>query len=60
MDNRFYLQGGEDEMEFLPIIPLNEDDDGSADEQPIPDEIPIGFENGVLFQVLYFYYRRPG
>jgi len=50
MDNKFYLQGPEDEMEFMPIIPLNEDDDGSADGQVIPDEIPIlALRNTVLF-----------
>ena len=50
MDNRFYLQGPEDEMEFMPIIPLNEDDDGNADEQVIPEEIPIlALRNTVLF-----------
>ena len=50
MDNKFYLQGPEDEMEFMPIIPLNEEDDGSADDQPIPDEIPIlALRNTVLF-----------
>ena len=50
MDNQFYLQGPEDEMEFMPIIPLNEDDDGSADGQVIPDEIPIlALRNTVLF-----------
>jgi ATP-dependent Lon protease len=50
MDNKFYLQGPEDEMEFMPIIPLNEEDDGSADDQPIPEEIPIlALRNTVLF-----------
>ncbi|HMU10924.1 MAG TPA: endopeptidase La [Ferruginibacter sp.] len=50
MDNQFYLQGPEDEMEFMPIIPLNEDDDGSTDGQVIPDEIPIlALRNTVLF-----------
>jgi ATP-dependent Lon protease len=50
MDNRFYLQGNEDEMEFMPIIPLNEDDDGNTDDQPIPEEIPIlALRNTVLF-----------
>jgi ATP-dependent Lon protease len=50
MDNNFYLQGPEDEMEFMPIIPLNEDDDGSADDQPIPENIPIlALRNTVLF-----------
>ncbi len=50
MDKKFYVQGPEDEMEFMPIIPLNEDDDGSADDQPIPAEIPIlALRNTVLF-----------
>ena len=50
MDKKFYLQGGEDEMEFMPIIPLNEDDDGNADEQVIPAELPIlALRNTVLF-----------
>ncbi|MBX2935154.1 MAG: endopeptidase La [Ferruginibacter sp.] len=50
MDKKFYLQGGEDEMEFMPIIPLNEDEDGSADEQAIPAEIPLlALRNTVLF-----------
>jgi len=26
MNNTFYFQGPEEEMEFMPIIPLNEDD----------------------------------
>ena len=44
------MQGQEDEMEFMPIIPLNEDDDGSADDQPIPDVIPLlALRNTVLF-----------
>ena len=50
MDKKFYLQGPEDEMEFMPIIPLNEDDDGNADEQVIPDVLPIlALRNTVLF-----------
>ncbi|MEO7307420.1 MAG: endopeptidase La [Ferruginibacter sp.] len=50
MDKKFYLQGQEDEMEFMPIIPLNEDDDGSADDQPIPENIPLlALRNTVLF-----------
>lgn len=50
MDNTFYLQNHEDEMEFMPIIPLNEEDDGSADGQVIPEEIPIlALRNTVLF-----------
>ncbi|MBK8496064.1 MAG: LON peptidase substrate-binding domain-containing protein [Chitinophagaceae bacterium] len=50
MNDKFYLQGHEDEMEFMPIIPLNEEDDGSADDQVIPDNIPIlALRNTVLF-----------
>lgn len=50
MDNKFYVQGPEDEMEFMPIIPLNEDDDGSTDDQPIPENIPLlALRNTVLF-----------
>lgn len=50
MDNKFYLQGPEDEMEFMPIIPLNEDDNGNADDQEIPEELPIlPLRNTVLF-----------
>ena len=50
MDKKFYLQGPEDEMEFMPIIPLNEDDDGNTDDQLIPTELPIlALRNTVLF-----------
>jgi ATP-dependent Lon protease len=50
MNNKFYMQGNEDEMEFMPIIPLNEDDDGSNDNQPIPEIIPLlALRNTVLF-----------
>ncbi|MCX6314323.1 MAG: endopeptidase La [Sphingobacteriales bacterium] len=50
MDTKFFLQGHEDEMEFMPIIPLNEDDAGNADEQDFPAELPIlPLRNTVLF-----------
>lgn len=50
MDKQFYLQGPEDEMEFMPIIPLNESDDDNADLQAIPAELPIlPLRNTVLF-----------
>lgn len=50
MNQKILLQGTEDEMEFMPIIPLNEEDDGSADDQPIPENIPIlALRNTVLF-----------
>ena len=50
MNTKFYLQGTEEEMEFMPIIPLNEEEDANADQQPIPDELPIlPLRNTVLF-----------
>ncbi len=50
MNNNFYFQGPEDEMEFMPIIPLNEDDSEESDAQPIPNELPIlPLRNTVLF-----------
>ncbi len=40
----------EDEMEFMPIIPLNEDDMESKEEITIPDELPLlPLRNTVLF-----------
>ena len=50
MDKKFYMQGPEDEMEFMPIIPLNEEEDANADEQAIPADLPIlPLRNTVLF-----------
>ena len=50
MNNKFFLQGQEEEMEFMPIIPLSEDEDGNADSDPIADELPIlPLRNTVLF-----------
>ncbi|UEG48705.1 endopeptidase La [Ferruginibacter lapsinanis] len=50
MNDKFFLQGPEDEMEFMPIIPLNEDDSGDADAQAIPEELAIlPLRNTVLF-----------
>jgi len=50
MSNQFFIQGSEDEMEFMPIIPLNEDDIEDNDTQVIPDEIPLlPLRNTVLF-----------
>ncbi len=50
MKNKIFLQGSEDEMEFMPIIPLNENGDEDADKQPIPGELPIlPLRNTVLF-----------
>src|SRR5215213_2950636 len=50
MNISYYLDRPEDEMEFMPIIPLNEDDDGKDDGKGIPDELPIlPLRNTVLF-----------
>ena len=50
MNNQFFIPGPEDEMEFMPIIPLNEDDSEDNDTQVIPDEIPLlPLRNTVLF-----------
>jgi ATP-dependent Lon protease len=50
MDKKFYLQGSEEEMEFMPIIPLNEDDAADAEQQVIPEELPVlPLRNTVLF-----------
>jgi ATP-dependent Lon protease len=49
MNKNIFTQGNEDEMEFMPIIPLNEEEPG-ADSTPIPDELPIlPLRNTVLF-----------
>ena len=45
----YFVSGGEDDMEFMPIIPLNEDGD-SANDQPVPEELPLlPLRNTVLF-----------
>ena len=50
MDNNFYLNNAEEEMEFMPIIPLNEEDEENGDGQPIPDVLPLlPLRNTVLF-----------
>jgi len=49
MDKRLFMQGTDDEMEFMPIIPLNEEE-ANADDQEIPDELPLlPLRNTVLF-----------
>ncbi|MEO8961181.1 MAG: endopeptidase La [Ginsengibacter sp.] len=49
MNNNYFLNGPEDEMEFMPMIPLHEDSDNS-DEQVIPAELPLlPLRNTVLF-----------
>ncbi|HET9055502.1 MAG TPA: endopeptidase La [Chitinophagaceae bacterium] len=48
-DLKFYIKP-EDEMEYMPIIPLNESDNESAEELHIPAEIPVlPLRNTVLF-----------
>jgi ATP-dependent Lon protease len=50
MNNKFFIPGMEEEMEFMPIIPLNEDGNEDNDTQPIPDELPLlPLRNTVLF-----------
>ncbi len=50
MNHKLFLGGSEDEMEFMPIIPLNEDGSESGDEQAIPAELPLlPLRNTVLF-----------
>jgi ATP-dependent Lon protease len=50
MNTKIFMQGVDEDMEFMPIIPLNEDEDGNADEQPIPSELPLlPLRNTVLF-----------
>ena len=49
MSKNYYLGGSEDEMEFMPIIPLHEDNDSNED-QNIPEELPLlPLRNTVLF-----------
>jgi ATP-dependent Lon protease len=50
MDKNFYLQGTEDEMEFMPMIPLNENDNEDIDEQALASDLPLlPLRNTVLF-----------
>lgn len=50
MDNNFYLNNQEDEMEFMPMIPLSEEDDDDTDGKPFPGELPLlPLRNTVLF-----------
>ncbi|MDN3656969.1 endopeptidase La [Ferruginibacter paludis] len=50
MDNKFFMPGLEEEMEFMPLIPLNEDGSEDNDTQAIPEELPLlPLRNTVLF-----------
>lgn len=49
MNKNYFLDGPEDEMEFMPMIPLHEDHDLN-DDQAIPAELPLlPLRNTVLF-----------
>ena len=49
MNKNYFLDGPEDELEFMPMIPLHEDNDPN-DEQPMPAELPLlPLRNTVLF-----------
>jgi len=49
MNRNYFLDASEDEMEFMPMIPLHEDNDAN-DEQLIPAELPLlPLRNTVLF-----------
>jgi len=48
--SKIYLNGPEEEVEFLPMIPLNEDEDEASDITKIPEILPIlPLRNTVLF-----------
>jgi ATP-dependent Lon protease len=50
MNTKIFMQGQDDDMEFMPIIPLNEEEDANADAEVIPSELPIlPLRNTVLF-----------
>ncbi|CAN5223585.1 endopeptidase La [soil metagenome] len=50
MDYNKIFNNSEDDMEFLPMIPLNENGDENTDEQDIPGELPLlPLRNTVLF-----------
>ena len=50
MSKLYNMQRSEEELEFMPIIPLNEDDSEDTDALSIPTELPIlPLRNTVLF-----------
>src|SRR5690606_26626083 len=50
MDKNFYLERAEEEVEFMPIIPLNENDDSGDNVNDYPTLLPIlPLRNTVLF-----------
>jgi ATP-dependent Lon protease len=49
MNNNYFANGPEEEIEFLPMIPMSEDNDPN-DDQLIPAELPLlPLRNTVLF-----------
>jgi ATP-dependent Lon protease len=50
MNDLKFLMKPDDEMEFMPIIPLNESDAEASDDAVIPNELPVlALRNTVLF-----------
>ena len=50
LEPNIYLKSSEEEMEFMPIIPLNEDDNEDGDTGKYPSELPLlPLRNTVLF-----------
>lgn len=50
MDLKMNFLQQEDDMDFMPIIPLNDNDGGNADLMPVPAELPLlPLRNTVLF-----------
>lgn len=50
MNKNLYLNTSEDEMEFMPIIPLQDEEDENIDGQQIPEILPIlPLRNTILF-----------
>ncbi|HEY5407876.1 MAG TPA: endopeptidase La [Ginsengibacter sp.] len=50
MNINYFMSAPEDEMEFMPIIPLTEDSNEGNDDQAIPNELPLlPLRNTVLF-----------
>ena len=56
MDKPFYLQGGEEEMEFMPIIPLNDRRPMEADADP-GRITPLPLRNNGVSRRSYTHYR---
>ena len=48
--NRFYVDNPDEEMEYMPLFPLNEDSDTEQDVQALEEELPLlPLRNTVLF-----------